>query len=113
MTGRYPHQPDAFELTNSRWTIPVLLKLRCEVMRYGVLRERLGSISNKSLSAALHQLERDGLVARKIFAQIPPRVDYWLTPLGDELAQAVTPFVSFVEQRQFAISDARREYDGR
>jgi len=107
------HHPDAFGLRSARWTIPVLLKLGSGVMRYGVLRQHLGSISNKSLSAALRQLERDGLVDRKVFAQIPPRVDYWLTPLGDDFVRVVAPFVSFLEQQRPAISSARLEYDAR
>jgi DNA-binding HxlR family transcriptional regulator len=113
MSEHQPHPMDAFELQSSKWTLPVLLSLHSKLMRYSALRKHLGGISSKSLSAALRQLERDGLVRRKVFAQIPPRVDYWLTPLGDELVGVVAPYVSFVAQRQHAISVARREYDGR
>jgi DNA-binding HxlR family transcriptional regulator len=74
---------------------------------------RLGSISNKSLSAALRHLERNGLVGRKVFAQIPPRVDYWLTPLGDELASDIAALMKVLAHRNLTISEARRAYGER
>jgi DNA-binding HxlR family transcriptional regulator len=104
---------DAFELQSSKWTLPVLLSLHGRLMRHGALRKSLGNVSNKSLGAALRQLERDGLVGRRVFAQIPPRVDYWLTPLGDELVEVIAPLKHFVAQQQLAICSARRAYDGR
>ena len=104
---------DAFELQGSKWTLPVLLSLHSRLMRHSALRDCLGNVSNKSLSAALRQLERDGLVGRRVFAQIPPRVDYWLTPLGDELMTIIAPLMHFVARQQPAISSARRAYDDR
>ena len=104
---------DAFELQSSKWTLPVLLSLHGRLMRHGALRECLGNVSNKSLGTALRQLERDGFVGRRVFAQIPPRVDYWLTPLGNELVTIIAPLMHFVARQQPAISSARRAYDDR
>jgi DNA-binding HxlR family transcriptional regulator len=51
-------------------------------MRFSRLREELGGVSQKILTKTLRQLERDGLVVRRVHAEVPPRVDYRLTPLG-------------------------------
>jgi DNA-binding HxlR family transcriptional regulator len=108
-----PSQLAPLDLYSSKWTIPVLLQLHREEARFGALHDRLAGISNKSLSAALRQLQRDGLVGRKIFGTIPPRVDYWLTPLGDELAQVLASVTALIEQQRPLIKAARREFDAR
>jgi DNA-binding HxlR family transcriptional regulator len=75
---------DILERVADKWTLLVIDALdgRREV-RFSRLRERIGGISQKMLTKTLRQLERDGLVKRRIHAEVPPRVDYKLTPLGE------------------------------
>ena len=54
-------------------------------VRFNEMRRYLGGLADKTLSVNLKELERDGLVARREYPQIPPRVEYSLTPLGDSL----------------------------
>lgn len=69
-----------------RWTLPIVHELGLHgVMRFNVLRRNLPDISATSLSERLGELEKDGVVTRKIYPEIPPRVEYALTDKGTEL----------------------------
>lgn len=70
------------ERVADKWTLLVIdaLDSKSEV-RFSRLRERIGGVSQKMLTKTLRQLERDGLVTRRVHAEVPPRVDYKLTPL--------------------------------
>ena len=61
----------------------------------------------------LRQLERDGLVTRTVFAEVPPRVEYQLTPLGESLGAAVCGVWEWVEASLDAVEHARAAYDAR
>jgi DNA-binding HxlR family transcriptional regulator len=65
------------------------------------------------LSVTLRQLERDGLVSRTVHPVVPPRVDYALTPLGRTLHETIKSLVTWTEQHQQEIAEARAEYDSR
>ncbi|WP_075280299.1 winged helix-turn-helix transcriptional regulator [Thermophilibacter provencensis] len=67
-----------------KMAIPYCL-MEYEPVRFNEMRRYLGGIADKTLSANLKELERDGLVARREYPQIPPRVEYSLTSLGDSL----------------------------
>ena len=81
---------EILERVADKWTLLVIdaLEGRREV-RFSRLRERIGGVSQKMLTKTLRQLERDGLVTRRIHAEVPPRVDYTLTPLGESLGASV------------------------
>ena len=69
-------------LIGDKWKILVLCTLSDGTKRFGELQRALNGITPKVLTRQLRDLERDGLIAREIFPQVPPRVDYSLTPLG-------------------------------
>ena len=64
------------------WTILVIYALGRGTMRHGELMRTIGGISQKMLTQTLRRLERDGMVSRKVYPVVPPRVEYRLTPLG-------------------------------
>lgn len=68
-----------------RWKVPILWHLRSDTRRFGELSRRLPGITQKMLTTQLRELERDGIVRRKVYAEVPPRVEYSLTLLGDSL----------------------------
>src|SRR5882724_6642254 len=74
------------ETLSSKWVYLTVCALRSGQKRHGELARQLGGISPKMLAQTLRELERDGIVSRKAHAVIPPRVDYTLTPLGEDLA---------------------------
>ena len=71
------------ELFSVKWTSMVLYALQCGTTRTGELQRRLPGISKKMLTQTLRELERDGLIHREVFAVVPPKVEYSLTPLGE------------------------------
>jgi len=81
-------------------------------MRFSVLKRRIDGVSQKMLSQTLRALERDGLVARRVHAEVPPRVEYELTELGLDFANSVTPLGAFAVRNRDSIEAARREFDG-
>jgi DNA-binding HxlR family transcriptional regulator len=68
-----------------RWKLLILRELLCGVSRFGELRRRLNGISEKMLAQHLRELESDGIIARKIYPEVPPKVEYSLTASGKTL----------------------------
>ncbi len=68
-----------------RWKVPILWNLHDQMRRFGELSRLLPGVSQKMLTQQLRELEADGLVHRKVFPEVPPRVEYSLTPLGRSL----------------------------
>ena len=68
-----------------RWKPEILWHLKGEVMRFNQLQRAIGSVSQKMLTQQLRELQRDGLVVRTQYEEIPPRVEYALTDLADSL----------------------------
>ena len=73
-----------------KWTLLIIEALDGEgELRFSDLQKRVGGVSQKMLTKTLRQLERDGLVRRRVHAAVPPRVDYRLTRLGESLGLSV------------------------
>ena len=72
------------------WTMAVLAEAGAP-MRFSRVMEQVEGVSQKSLTKTLRQLERGGLVTRKVFAEVPPRVEYQITKLGEELLMQLHP----------------------
>lgn len=75
----------AIALIGGKWKIPILYNLRDQTLRFGELRKNLPQVTQKMLTQQLRELERDGLITRKIYAEVPPKVEYTITPIGKKL----------------------------
>ena len=73
------------KVIGGRWKVLIIHYLIADTKRFGELTRSLGSISARTLSKQLRELEEDGVVDRKDFREIPPKVEYSLTPLGKTL----------------------------
>lgn len=82
--GKCPTEA-ALAVIGGRWKVPILWNLIRGTLRFGELSRALSSATQKMLTQQLRELERDGLVHRKVYAEIPPKVEYSLTPLGRSL----------------------------
>ena len=80
----------------SKWGVLVLLALTDGTHRWGELRREVQGISEKMLASTLRTLEKDGFVARTSYPEVPPRVEYSLTPLGDELMERMMPLMAWI-----------------
>ena len=80
-----------FDVIGGKWKGQLLWELHEQPVRFGELRRRVEGISEKMLIQQLREMEADGLVDRNVFHQVPPRVEYSVTPLGASLNEALTP----------------------
>ncbi|QDT33865.1 winged helix-turn-helix transcriptional regulator [Thalassoglobus polymorphus] len=77
------------KIIGGRWKVLIIHFLLNDTMRFGELTRSLNGISARTLSKQLRELEADGVVHRKDFGEIPPKVEYSLTPLGRSLEQVL------------------------
>lgn len=72
-------------LIGDKWKVLILRDLMPGTKRFGELKKSIGSVSQKVLTAQLRDMETNGLISRKVYAEVPPRVEYSLTNLGKSL----------------------------
>ncbi|WP_255622614.1 helix-turn-helix domain-containing protein [Pseudonocardia sp. DSM 110487] len=96
-----------------KWTVLVVLLLSDGPMRFTDLRGHLGRVAPKVLTQTLRRMERDGLVTREIFAEVPPRVEYTLTDLGHSLIDPIAVIGDWAEVHVHRITAAQAAYDAR
>jgi DNA-binding HxlR family transcriptional regulator len=94
-----------------KWTVLVIGALADGPMRFTTLRDRVGGVSGKVLTATLRALARDGLVIRTAYPQIPPRVEYSLTDLGRSLQDPLEVLRGWAEQHIAAVVAHRETFD--
>ena len=104
---------DALGLLSSKWSVDVLLALGDGSRRYHELLGELEPISEKVLTQTLRAMERDGLIHRQVHAEVPPRVDYALTPLGATLAAPMKALGTWSLARGQHVEAARERFDMR
>ncbi|MEV6192818.1 helix-turn-helix domain-containing protein [Streptomyces sp. NPDC051920] len=90
----------------SRWGVLVLLTLAGGTMRWGEVRRQVRGVSEKMLASTLRALEADGLVERRAYAVVPPRVDYSLSERGKEVVSLLSPLVDWVVSTTVADAEA-------
>lgn len=73
-------------LIGNKWCVLILRDLGDGTKRFSELQRSIGHISQKVLTSQLRKMEQDGLLTRTVYAEVPPRVEYSLTPLGESLA---------------------------
>ena len=103
----------ALERLASKWRVLVVYALLAGAQRHAELRRRIPGISAKVLTETLRDLERDGLVERHVYAEVPPRVEYELTPLGRTLHAPLEALGRWAEEHIEEVLTARETYDTR
>ena len=98
----------AVDVVGGKWKPLILWEPGERPHRFGELRRAVGGITEKVLIGQLRQLERDGVVERRAFPEIPPRVEYRLTPDGEALNAALDPLGEWGERHVEQIAAARR-----
>ncbi|MDG4795852.1 helix-turn-helix domain-containing protein [Micromonospora sp. WMMD1082] len=102
---------DVLARVGDRWTLWTITVLAPRPLRFTALHERVTGISQRMLSQTLRALTRDGLVTRTAYPQVPPRVEYALTPLGRSLHEAANGLVQWVRDHQADIVGNRDTFD--
>ena len=99
------------ELIAGKWSLLTVYALRRGPLRYSALHRAVGGISQKMLTQTLRELERDGLVSRKVYPVVPPHTEYELTVLGGSLQGIAFQMSQWAEQHMHAVIQARAGYD--
>ena len=84
-------------LIGNKWKVLILRDLMTGTKRFGELKRSVGDISQKVLTAQLRDMEENGLISRKVYAEVPPRVEYSLTPLGESLSPILSAMKNWGE----------------
>ena len=104
---------DGLSVLSSKWAVGALLALGDGSRRYHEILGELEPISEKVLTQTLRGMERDGLVARRVHAEVPPRVEYALTPLGATMAPPLKALGSWSLAHGKRVEEARDRFDVR
>src|SRR5438876_3752632 len=96
------------ELIGDKWTPIILYILRQGTKRYGEMQRHLPDVSKKMLTQTLRALEAAGLLRRTVYAEVPPRVEYDLTPLGRVFLEPVTDFCRWATDHSHELAIVER-----
>jgi DNA-binding HxlR family transcriptional regulator len=106
------HARDVLARVGDTWSVYVIHILGdAKTLRFSELRREVDGISQRMLTVTLRGLERDGLVIRTVYPEIPPRVEYSLTPLGVTLRQLIRGMVEWAGDHLGEVDAARSSYD--
>jgi DNA-binding HxlR family transcriptional regulator len=86
---------EVLDRVGDKWSLLVIAVLEAGPLRYTDLQRQVPGISQRMLSLTLRQLQQDGLIARTAYAEVPPRVEYTITPLGGSLREIITPLIGW------------------
>jgi DNA-binding HxlR family transcriptional regulator len=109
--NEHPYLRQALDLIADKWIVAVLYVLSGGTKRYGELQREIGEISQRMLTRTLRDLERNGLIKRKVYPVVPPMVEYSLTPLGETLNGVLKSLCDWSNQNFDSVEAARIEYD--
>jgi len=116
MRARYPDLADCpvrnvLDQISGKWRTLLIVALTDGPRRFGELKRGLPDISQRMLTQSLRDLQRDGLIARRVYPTVPPSVDYRLTDLGQSLIEPLGGLIRWAEARAAAIAAARQNFD--
>jgi DNA-binding HxlR family transcriptional regulator len=101
------------DLIGDKWTALIIGLLEAKPRRFSELHRAIGGISHKMLTQTLRSLERDGLISRTVYAEVPPRVEYKLTPLGETLCAPLAAIRQWAEDYIVDVTSSQTRYDAR
>jgi DNA-binding HxlR family transcriptional regulator len=101
----------ALDRIADKYTVLIIVFLEGKPRRFNELQRIITGVSQKMLTQTLRSLERDGLVTRTVYPEVPPRVEYALTPLGTTLIQPLASLRDWAESHIDGVLASQQEYD--
>jgi len=101
---------DVLDRIGDQWSLLTLRALEGRTLRFSELLREIGDISKQMLSKTLKHLEQDGFITRTVYPEVPPRVEYCLTPLGTSFFAPMLALVTWADANHHAICAAREVY---
>jgi len=108
----YPSR-QLLDLIGDKWTPLVLYVLGYGTQRYSTLQRQIPGVSKKMLTQTLRHLEQSGLLKRKVYPVVPPRVEYVLTPLGQKFVEPVAALCQWAQEHQGELTAVRKHQQKR
>ena len=108
-----PDLRQTLDLIADKWVVATMYVLSSGTRRYGELQREIGDISQRMLTKTLRDLERNGLVKRKVYPVVPPKVEYSITPLGKTLNQILSSLCDWSRDNFNRVEIARDIYDSK
>ncbi|GAB3174475.1 HxlR family transcriptional regulator [Micromonospora palomenae] len=102
---------EALDRVGGKWSIGILVAAAKGPVRFTELERQVEGISRRMLTLTLRNLERDGLLHRRVHPTVPPKVEYTATPMALELYESLVALTDWAERHRGAISEARAAYD--
>jgi DNA-binding HxlR family transcriptional regulator len=102
---------EVIDRISGKWTIGVLVAAAQGPIRFTELERTVEGVSRRMLTLTLRNLERDGLLVRTVYPTVPPKVEYSLTEMAQELYETLAMLTSWAERHRTAVALARKAYD--
>ncbi|WTY52025.1 helix-turn-helix transcriptional regulator [Micromonospora sp. NBC_01412] len=102
---------EVLDRVGGKWSIGILVAASQGPVRFTELERQIEGISRRMLTLTLRNLERDGLLHRRVYPTVPPKVEYTATPIALELYESLVALTSWAERHHTAVADARGAYD--
>ena len=96
-------------MISDKWKVVIICQLKTGTMRFSEIQRALKGITQKVLTNQLRELESDGLIFRRVYAEIPPRVEYSLTPLGETLIPVLDKLQAWAKEHSLEILKNREK----
>ncbi len=104
---------EVLDRLGDKWSVLIILTLKGGTLRFSKLKKAIPDISQRMLTFTLRHLERDGLVNRKMYLRVPPKVEYSLTNLGKSFSVTANLLVEWAHKNRPRIDVSRLDYDQR
>lgn len=101
---------DVLSQLGDKWTLMVILCLNAGPLRFNAIQRAVVGISHRMLTVTLRKLERDGLVSRTVYPELPPHTEYELTPLGISFTEPVMAIANWAIGAQTQIEENRQRF---
>lgn len=104
------------QLIAHKWSVRILRSLlhaEGNMLRFGQLQKGLGGITQRELTKHLREFEKAGIIARKVYAEVPPRVEYRLTETGHSLLKPIEEISLWAEKNAAFVQKKRKEFEAR
>ena len=105
------HTKEVLRRVGDTWSLATISRLTNGPRRFTELMKDLPGISHRMLTHTLRSLQRDGLISRTAYAEVPPRVEYTLTPLGHSLLEPLTELTQWAENTRPQVENHRQTFD--
>ena len=104
---------EVIDRISGKWSVGIIVAAAQGPIRFTELERTIEGVSRRMLTLTLRNLERDGLLIRTVYPTVPPKVEYSLTAMAQELYESLAALTRWAERHRGSIQQARNEYDAR